>query len=962
MGLNRQRKLYRLYDKMKRHIYNKVISVAMLASGLAFTACQDDDFVQYTAFEVGEEIRFCASAAQDGSATTRTVYGETGTIEGVDYIALNWEVGDKMEIVSPQAALSGGTGKAVYAIDDSNISEGFNGETEGHSNASMLKKEGESGLQWGVGYTKDVDGSGAIDAKLEEGWHDFYALYPSSNSFASETEGHISLDLLQVNDVVRPTATGYMPIVQKPDVKKGDGDGISIDESDGKTTYTIHPDMRYAYMVATTQTSRYKEVNEEDPPIQLEFRPVTTALQFEITANEISVTNGSELTITSIQLTTAPGVTKNICGYFTCDYLSGQMYAQNENETYNRIYLDLDGATESITLKEGDKCDVTFFVLPTQDFNAGDLQLQIFFTLKGSPQVRTATINRPLAKMKKYHFKNLLMPKFETKVSGSTWFSALDNQVLLSQVSIPVAGNVFANNQYVDGSLVQQTADYETLWNMGVRGFEFVNRSRVIDNAVSIEYNIGDEYFVCAEDVLNGTPTFHEAFNTLVGKYYENEQTKQEALVILCTYQPGQVGGKYDGYDPQRYVYNLLNYLNLYVTEGSDYFNEYGITKDHFVQINSHSTVADIKGKIAIIIRPGDDDRWDSSTSGTNTAAIKLTTSAGNDWSNNVVLIQDWGTAYDVWDRRYEGFARESTFETEYVKGARPQVENYLWGISKNGNDDSFTSFGFSGNNDFCNGVAGTSFDTVVKPKAFNEFQFKHAVTGGSFANAYVQEWCRVVEKNTGYWYTGESGSVGTFITGGSVTGYLVVNWPESLSEKKEAIKDLFEHSVDRVEGENNIYINVLSGYYVSKDYNKSYLPFKKTFSSQVRNVSFGDEVVDITPSGQGKGGDFVGLAYDLNKYTYNLLSATPGSNTAGALSKQGPWGLVVMDHIGNTAGGTDDKSIDLVNLIMMNNFKFPLMTEGDGDGNGGTPNPPATRDVAVSFSNDPADPSGAIY
>ena len=954
-----------------------MISVAMLASGLAFTACQDDEFVQYTAFEVGEEIRFCASAAQDGSATTRTVYGETGTIEGVEYIALNWEVGDKMEIVSPQAALSGGTAKAVYAIDEkASISEGFNNETAGHSNASMLKKEGESGLQWGVGYTKDVDESGAIDDKLEEGWHDFYALYPSSNSFTSEAEGHISLDLLQVNDEVRPTATGYMPIVQKPNVKKGDGDGISIDESDGKTTYTIHPDMRYAYMVATTQTSRYKEVNEEDPPIQLEFKPVTTALQFEITANTISDDNGSELTITSIQLTT-DSVKKNICGYFTCDYLSGQMYAQNDDETYNRIYLDLSGAKKPITLKKDDKCDVTFFVLPTQDFNAGDLQLQIFFTLNGSPQVRTATINRPLVKMKKYHFKNLLMPPFTTKVTGSTWFSALDNKALLSQVSIPVAGNVFANNQYVDGSLVQQVADYETLWNMGVRGFEFVNRSRRDESKnplTSNDYSIAEEHFVCAEDVLSGSPTFHTAFNTLVSKYYENEQTQKEALVILCTYQPGTVKNTngtnvgYDGYDPQRYVYNLLNYLRDYTTPGNDYSNTFGITKDDFVQINSTSTVEDIRGKIAIIIRPGDDDRWDKDSQGASTDDIVLKTSdSKQDWGENVVLIQDWGTAYDVWDRRYDGFARESTFETQYLipeSERRPQVENYLWGISKEGKDGAFTSFGYSGNNDFNNQVEGETFDNAVKTKAFSEFQFKHNVTGGEFDNAYVQEWCRVVKENTDYWYTGLSGSVGVSFLGTSVTGYLVVNWPESLSEKKEAIKDLFEHSVNRVEGENNIYINVLSGYYVSKSYNKSYLPFKFDFSGQVRTGGIIGNSITVKPDGQGKGGDFVGLAYDLNEYTYNLLSATPGPNTAGALSKQGPWGLVVMDHIGNTAGGTNDKSIDLVNLIMMNNFKFPLMVAPDDDNTGGgdTPNPPATRDVAVSFSNEPANPSGAIY
>ena len=51
------------------------------------------------------------------------------------------------------------------------------------------------------------------------------------------------------------------------------------------------------------------------------------------------------------------------------------------------------------------------------------------------------------------------------------------------------------------------------------------------------------------------------------------------------------------------------------------------------------------------------------------------------------------------------------------------------------------------------------------------------------------------------------------------------------------------------------------------------------------------------------------------------MLTSEPGS-TSG-LSKIGPWGLVLMDHI-----KANDVSADHVELIMMNNFKFPMATK----------------------------------
>ena len=183
--------------------------------------------------------------------------------------------------------------------------------------------------------------------------------------------------------------------------------------------------------------------------------------------------------------------------------------------------------------------------------------------------------------------------------------------------------------------------------------------------------------------------------------------------------------------------------------------------------------------------------------------------------------------------------------------------------------------------------------------------------TGGK---AYVQEWMRVIpEGGVGECVASENG--GWF----SGSRSLWVKWPSSIGEKKTAIKTLFEKSVltkgssGSVTG-NKLFINVLSGYYADNGIDVSIYPFKQTYSAANG---------DFTLSNMGKGGKFQELAYDLNTYVYNLLSTTPG--TEGGLSQDGPWGLVVMDHVGNPIGNNTDYSKALVNLIMMNNFRFPL-------------------------------------
>ena len=128
------------------------------------------------------------------------------------------------------------------------------------------------------------------------------------------------------------------------------------------------------------------------------------------------------------------------------------------------------------------------------------------------------------------------------------------------------------------------------------------------------------------------------------------------------------------------------------------------------------------------------------------------------------------------------------------------------------------------------------------------------------------------------------------------------------------------------------LFINSLAGYYVTQEHQYSYLPYAGSY--QLGNFSF-------SCSDAGMGGDMAGLAGDLNTYLYDKLLA------AEQAQKQGPLGLIVMNYIGAKAGDFDDSdyydangernadwaanaevaSRELPNMIVMNNFKFPLST-----------------------------------
>ena len=587
--------------------------------------------------------------------------------------------------------------------------------------------------------------------------------------------------------------------------------------------------------------------------------------------------------------------------------------------------------------------DVTFFLFPDVEFNVGnntlhpdsvpakDLKLKVLYQVDGVQQSKTATLIKEIQPKKKYFFSNVKLPaiKNEESVSASNWFNALDDKILFNQVSIPVASNVFANPLYaktnVNDYTTQQTSYLKDLWNMGVRGFELCNQSATDTNEGTETVqakNLDAEGMVASEKVLDFT--FRQAIDTLYQCFIKSNS--KEPLILICTYAAVN-----DGYNPYHYVANLFNSLNSFCTRNT-------VDRSTFVQITSTTTTKDLKGKIAVVIRPGDDERWMYQTTVHNfnrvinyesdvttdpykmLGGIELDTTynspyaltksirfaqkcveeetyrAGtlnyptrdievkaslfdNAWWNQVLMVSDWGiSSWDSWHRRGGTYYQYATTATNYDEIDKISDRPLL---SKGKYEDLI--------------LAGTA--TSLKG-----YYYKHDMSNG--ATAFIQDMTRVMP---------------TSIT--TTQNSKTYTWPESKNEKKTAIDGLFQLSVD-TKGDvdsKDLYVNVLSSYYGITGHPVSLYP---CYDGQgFKNA--------------GKGGDYKSAAKEMTTHTYNLLSGASTITGTETKLSEGPWGLVMMDYIGD--GEVNPDSRKLVNLIMLNNFKFPLAkTQGTGTETGG--------------------------
>ena len=933
-------------------------SFALLCIGLAAVACIEENFEENTPkydTTPGNEIVFSATAGIENGMPepeTKTVYGDQGTDKnGKKWIEINWDGNkDMIQIVSPDAA---GPEVGHYRVGSNTPSEGF---SQTHQSASVTKL-GDGALQWS-----------------ESDEYTFYGVYPS---FAYDSDNNHGATASLTKDGL---FTGSMPIDQNYTLN---------DNGSAANGWIASPDMRYAFMTASDTYKREPAEGEDnrkdaEKAINLEFKSMVTALQFDIKPGVINyhdpVTDKTvtEMEVISVSLLSSkvnPEQTgKSISGSFNYNIPNGE-YSSMQGTRMVSLHFD----NKSVKLSSGGaSLNVTLFILP-EDFDSTDkLQLQIIVKLGATQVSRIATINtsnqkRPIVGGKKYIFNNVQLPELKTDVVSSSWWDTLDPDTILPQISIPVAANVFANKTYlssISDAQTQQSLSLSQLWAMGVRGFEIQTQGATVQGDKPEEAEgrtLESEGIVAAGRQLS--ITFGEAFKELTKLLTTSTDASgnpTECLFLICTYSAYN-----DGYNPYVFVSNLFNYLDKVCNEKIN-----GLTTDNFEQIGTATTVGDLKGKIAIIIRPGDDERWlyetteykantswlgNNATPRTNPYSQLGVTSMpsegltgyipkvlDSEWWGRVMYIPDWGAeSFDVWDRRYGSeYAREAVFHQKCPEGRRTTkkyIENYLYGIQNGrnttlGSTSGYVWVGNAGENNFNN----YGEEPTRMPDPLAQFNFNHLMPSGN--TAYVQEWMRVVATSKPVAFANNRSSDRT----------LWVQWQESLTEKQKAIRDLFNLVVKtRGEALTDIYINVLSGYLVDHTkysidaYKPGFLPQKDPMDGFTKSAS--SIVTD-----HGKGGDFAGLSSILNEYVYNLLVAEPGTDQG--LKDVGPWGLVMIDNI-----KANDKSSALVDLIMMNNFKFEMAVKPNAGGEGTNPEGGSTSTSVKDYDSVYLDGQNAI-
>lgn len=408
--------------KFKSYLNWSLFSVMMLA---AMSGCTEEEFVQQdNNIPKGNGIVFGANASYAGDPQSRTEYGEYVTDDSGKKISqeIKWLNTDEVDIYSPK---SPSLKKVKYGIQ--NVNE----------NQAYLLALGE-GLQW----------------DRTSSTQDFYAIYPAIESMKNEAvRNTVSFE----NGVLK----GYIPVNQQHTITKNGN------------VWTAKPNMDYMYMAAVQKGYPVPAANVEDDGVSLHFVPLTTTL-------ELTIEGPTEAPIASINVFANDG--ENIAGYFSCDLTKASTTTtDNSNLTCdyessatvrNMItisgYYDDNGTQKPLELKAGESITFNVFLLPHTDLDNISVRVAGFNTASKTLAL-SGVILHP-------HQKTCVKVKAPTISSGevNNWITGMNDNVLVSQLSIPGTANSFSN-KYTGADAQNykaQTVDFEQQWNSGIRCFE----------------------------------------------------------------------------------------------------------------------------------------------------------------------------------------------------------------------------------------------------------------------------------------------------------------------------------------------------------------------------------------------------------------------------------------------------------------------------------------------------------
>lgn len=625
--------------------YKHLFTLAM--AGLLAVSCQEDTAINTTVrpAEVGDPVLFGASAEYENAnpGQTRTEYSGS-VVDGKEII---WWVPetDAVQIYCAEASVSGFDGDEAHTSHYTVMGSKSNGA--GHAN--WLQKQGEASLSWGG-----------------QNQHTFYGIYPSKTMFLSgDAESALTEEELSCFNFSGTTAYGYVHSEQIP---------ASVDKvENGVTSYVAKADMRYAYMVAKTTTTREAAYTEDEVTgqvngVSMNFIPLATALEVTLhlpTSNEAD----TEADVKDVTIARVSIKGTGVAGSFSADLVEwdgSSAYNSTVNpgsisrdEIVIRINAKDDNGNEGpVTLEAGGSLTFTVFLKPGTDLSK--LQIGFASDLLGQNTQYKSLESAGIEALKKNVISNLRLPVNFTnvKVDYAHWMEQMNDDTPISGISLPGTANSFSagasSNNYKT-----QNLSFDDQWTAGIRAFEIVTDRANNTSGTGFSSLV----LQCGKQDVAGNPTVSATVNNILAKLTANPY---ETAMLIFTYQP-------EGSSPARrgpqYMQQLMNYVNTLdanklvqfsptLTLGTYRDDQYEtVNGEKKLKTGAVSTGA--RGKLMIVVRPNQLDEKDyaATSGGTSTTdnATVWTAINGQVTGTNaekILVVNGCGTGKDKWGAR----------------------------------------------------------------------------------------------------------------------------------------------------------------------------------------------------------------------------------------------------------------------------------------------------------------------
>lgn len=901
----------------------KYIFMALVGMAAMLTSCSDELISEQKGVQkyTGDEIVFGGRAGFESNevggddanqAKTRTIYtGSYYNFSGKKYESIQWQKDDKVRVHCPQAN--------NYTTSDYTVNTTATGVTSNPDSITGLTRISTDGaLQWGD----------------PEETHNFYAVYPSPEQYI---DSKVSADNV-LND--KTTFIGVLPGIQYRDGEFDKEENYAWNDGSNNgtgTRYIAKPNMDYAYMVARTDVTKPNTVGNN---IYLHFLPIVTAVEITISnlATNNSFKDGQDLSLANVLVNCTENdiifgafqvdlskIENNITDEGNMQYgdelVGGITSAEVEGvSSGSQISIPMYQGTNGIygdplVLHHGDAVTFTVFMLPTADHS------NLRVTLQGIGGTKSAVIKGATIHMKKKNYiRNLpLAGENVLPFTQAEWLKYIEDEVVLSELSIPGAGGAASGDMNEDGTYAldnvsrQQNLSINKLWDNGVRCFEFATDC-------TTDGNLGAQPVIC--NGLSCDITLSEAVGYVVAEL--NEHPEEFAMVIL-TYQC--LGG-WNARTPATWMEKLNKYwptVASQITTGKtpvlDVYDPAGNT-------------GDARGKLFCIARPTsiyqdyvDSDHgygvvqyssalWGLFTSVTTKTVANSAYSALNmpaTVADGVVVINGWGPLKDKWQQR--GYSGQSVRHTNSGTGAdglgadglpgRPFDVSTMYDLANGRYHSSFREKSITWYNKTWYG--DFPYDPNYNPTPTANFTYTTSLSSGK--KAWVQEWARVSKFG--------SGEVAENVMQNDIEGcqeFLhfghnqarAIYWDNSVGEKETHIIDALNAAIGKTKADCSIYINSLCGYYIDASVADSYKPCSLTDYNAEKSQTLSSS--GATAGLKGNIGDF---AKDMNTFFQNHLQ----SNTSGFVP--GSMGVILMDRVGE-----DEASKYIPSYIVSNNFQ----------------------------------------